>query len=100
MEEEYEEEGGEWGTALYDYEAEDEDELNMQAGDVIVELDQYHTDWWSGTNERTGETGTFPSNYVSKPGVEEEQVTGKVREEGGGGVGGGGEEAISCRAGS
>ena len=46
---------------LYSYEAQEEDELSIVAGE-LVEVLSAEDDWWLG---RSGErVGTFPSNYV------------------------------------
>eukprot|EP00511_Aplanochytrium_stocchinoi_P003128 CAMPEP_0204832638 /NCGR_PEP_ID=MMETSP1346-20131115/14308_1 /ASSEMBLY_ACC=CAM_ASM_000771 /TAXON_ID=215587 /ORGANISM="Aplanochytrium stocchinoi, Strain GSBS06" /LENGTH=416 /DNA_ID=CAMNT_0051964585 /DNA_START=241 /DNA_END=1491 /DNA_ORIENTATION=- len=48
--------------ALYDYAAQQADELTVRAGDKIEVLDSSENDWWSGKlNERIG---LFPANYV------------------------------------
>jgi hypothetical protein len=52
-----------YGQALYDFKAEHEGELGMQAGDIILLVDsQADSEWWRG--ELNGTTGSFPSNYV------------------------------------
>ena len=52
---------------MYDFEASEENELSFVEGDRIVEVDdKLSDDWWSGVNERTGEQGLFPSNYVER----------------------------------
>jgi hypothetical protein len=54
-------------TALYDFEATEDNELTFAEGDTIVQVDdQISDDWWSGTNARTGEQGLFPANYVER----------------------------------
>lgn len=49
--------------ALYPYQAQNEDELSFDKGDVIVVLAKDEAAWWKG--ELHGMTGVFPSNYVS-----------------------------------
>lgn len=49
--------------AMYDFTAEDADELNFQAGDVIEVLDQSDRSWWKGVLR--GRTGLFPVNYTN-----------------------------------
>lgn len=49
--------------ALYPYQAQNEDELNFEKGDVITVLAKEEEAWWRG--ELNGVSGVFPSNYVS-----------------------------------
>nr|XP_031841629.1 intersectin-1 isoform X3 [Nomia melanderi] len=49
--------------ALYPYQAQNEDELSFEKGDVIVVTAKEDTAWWKG--ELNGVSGVFPSNYVS-----------------------------------
>ncbi|GAB1868196.1 Intersectin-1 [Camponotus japonicus] len=49
--------------ALYPYQAQNEDELSFEKGDVISVLAKEETAWWRG--ELNGVSGVFPSNYVS-----------------------------------
>ncbi|KTG41326.1 hypothetical protein cypCar_00035963 [Cyprinus carpio] len=49
--------------AMYDFTAEDADELNFHAGDIIEVLDQSDRFWWKGVLR--GRTGLFPVNYTS-----------------------------------
>ncbi|XP_067314687.1 GRB2-related adapter protein 2b [Pseudorasbora parva] len=49
--------------AVYDFSAEDADELNFQAGDIIEVLDQSDRFWWKGVLR--GRTGLFPVNYTN-----------------------------------
>ena len=55
--------------ALYDYDAEDEDELTFKAGDQIDVLSKDSEvsgddGWWVGRVNGKGKIGLFPSNYV------------------------------------
>jgi len=55
--------GGAYAKALYDYDAENPDDLSFKEGDTIVVLDQSDpSGWWEG--EINGKTGFFPSNFV------------------------------------
>lgn len=47
---------------MYDYVANNEDELNFSKGQFINVLNKDDPDWWQG--EINGVTGLFPSNYV------------------------------------
>nr|XP_050859966.1 intersectin-1 isoform X7 [Vespula vulgaris] len=49
--------------ALYPYQAQNEDELTFEKGDVITVLAKDEATWWKG--ELNGVSGVFPSNYVS-----------------------------------
>lgn len=48
--------------ALYDFIAEEEDELGFCAGDVIEVLDHSDESWWKG--RLRGKNGLFPANYT------------------------------------
>jgi len=49
-------------TAVYDYSAEEEDELSFQAGDMIYVLDSSDADWWRARVK--GKEGLVPSNLL------------------------------------
>uniref|UniRef100_A0A673MCC1 Osteoclast-stimulating factor 1 n=1 Tax=Sinocyclocheilus rhinocerous TaxID=307959 RepID=A0A673MCC1_9TELE len=49
--------------AMYDFTAEDADELNFHAGDIIEVLDQSDRFWWKGVLR--GRNGLFPVNYTN-----------------------------------
>ncbi|KAG7460114.1 hypothetical protein MATL_G00217790 [Megalops atlanticus] len=48
--------------ALYDFTAEEADELGFSAGEVIEVLDQSDSSWWKG--RLRGRIGLFPANYI------------------------------------
>ena len=48
--------------AIYDYNADKEDELTFQEGQTIYVLKKNDDGWWEGVME--GITGLFPGNYV------------------------------------
>ncbi|KAJ6659621.1 hypothetical protein lerEdw1_018590, partial [Lerista edwardsae] len=48
--------------AMYDYTANNEDELSFSKGQLINVLNKEDVDWWQG--EINGTSGLFPSNYV------------------------------------
>uniref|UniRef100_A0A3B1J7H1 SH3 domain-containing protein n=1 Tax=Astyanax mexicanus TaxID=7994 RepID=A0A3B1J7H1_ASTMX len=50
--------------ALYDYTAQDHDEVSFQDGDVIISLQPVDEGWMYGTVQRTGQAGMLPANYV------------------------------------
>lgn len=49
--------------ALYDFIAEEDDELGFCAGDVIEVLDRSDPSWWRG--KLRGKSGLFPANYTT-----------------------------------
>jgi len=49
--------------ALYNYTAQENDELSLRKGDIITIIKE-HSDWWEG--EVNGVVGVFPANYVTK----------------------------------
>jgi len=49
-------------TALYDYEAGEDNELSFPEGAKITDVDFPDEDWWSGVYN--GHEGLFPANYV------------------------------------
>ena len=48
--------------ALYDYDANEADELTIKAGDLIVLISKDDPGWWTGS--LNGKKGLFPANYV------------------------------------
>ena len=51
-------------TVVYDYEAQQEDELTITPGDTIHVLQKIDADWWEGN--LNGRIGIFPANYVEE----------------------------------
>ncbi|XP_050020701.1 intersectin-1 isoform X3 [Alexandromys fortis] len=47
---------------MYDYTAQNDDELAFSKGQIINVLNKEDPDWWKG--EASGQVGLFPSNYV------------------------------------
>lgn len=47
---------------MYDYSAQNDDELAFSKGQLITVLSRDDPDWWKG--EANGHVGLFPSNYV------------------------------------
>jgi len=52
--------------AMYDYEAQDDDEVGFQDGDYIDNIETIDEGWMFGTVRRTGMRGMLPSNYVER----------------------------------
>ncbi|XP_069685108.1 LIM and SH3 domain protein F42H10.3 isoform X2 [Periplaneta americana] len=50
--------------AMYDYDAQDSDEVSFLDGDLIVNCTPIDEGWMTGLVQRTGQTGMLPANYV------------------------------------
>ncbi|ODV78406.1 uncharacterized protein CANTADRAFT_67490 [Suhomyces tanzawaensis NRRL Y-17324] len=50
--------------AEYDYERDEDNEIEFAEGDEIVDIEFVDEDWWSGKHSKSGEVGLFPANYV------------------------------------
>jgi hypothetical protein len=50
--------------ALYDYDADEDNELSFRAGERIVEITATSEDWWEGRRADGGGAGLFPATYV------------------------------------
>ncbi|XP_077010482.1 nebulette isoform X6 [Tamandua tetradactyla] len=50
--------------AMYDYSAQDEDEVSFRDGDYIVNVQPIDAGWMYGTVQRTGKSGMLPANYI------------------------------------
>ena len=53
------------GEAMYDYDANDGEELSFREGDRLEVTDKESDDWWMAKNT-SGSTGLIPSNYVKE----------------------------------
>ncbi|XP_068621833.1 LIM and SH3 domain protein Lasp [Battus philenor] len=51
-------------VAMYDYEANDSDEVSFREGDYISNVTSIDEGWMTGEVLRTGRTGMLPANYV------------------------------------
>ncbi|CAJ1077614.1 CD2-associated protein isoform X2 [Xyrichtys novacula] len=49
---------------LFDYQQQNEDELELKTGDIIDITEEVEEGWWSGS--LNGKTGLFPSNFVKE----------------------------------
>ena len=49
---------------VFDYEAENDDELTLAEGDIVNITSQEDEGWWEG--ELNGKKGWFPSNFVEE----------------------------------
>ena len=52
--------------ALYAYEPQQEDELQLEPDDVVYVTEKMTDDWWKG--ELNGQLGIFPATYVQENG--------------------------------
>lgn len=50
--------------ALYRYGGSDSRDLSFEKDDGIAIYEYMNQDWWMGQNQRTGQEGIFPRNYV------------------------------------
>ncbi|KAJ8337125.1 hypothetical protein SKAU_G00383450 [Synaphobranchus kaupii] len=50
--------------AIYDYAAQDHDEVSFRDGDVILNVQPIDEGWMYGTVQRTGKSGMLPANYI------------------------------------
>lgn len=50
--------------ALYSYTASEADEVSLQEGDLISDVEPIDDGWMFGRNLRTGQRGMLPANYV------------------------------------
>uniref|UniRef100_A0A3B4Z7Y0 LIM and SH3 domain protein 1 n=1 Tax=Stegastes partitus TaxID=144197 RepID=A0A3B4Z7Y0_9TELE len=50
--------------AMYSYVAAEADEVSLQEGDLILDVEPIDEGWVFGCNQRTGQRGMLPANYV------------------------------------
>ncbi|PWA21503.1 hypothetical protein CCH79_00003303 [Gambusia affinis] len=56
--------GGKRYQALYSYVAAEADEVSLQEGDLVSDVEPIDEGWLFGCNQRTGKRGMLPANYV------------------------------------
>lgn len=56
--------GGKRAVIEYDYEKAEDNEIELKEGEYVTNIEMVDEDWWMGTNSQ-GESGLFPSNYVT-----------------------------------
>lgn len=56
--------GGKRAVIEYDYEKAEDNEIELKEGEYVTNIEMIDDDWWMGTNSQ-GESGLFPSNYVT-----------------------------------
>ncbi|KAK9331174.1 hypothetical protein V1520DRAFT_338485 [Lipomyces starkeyi] len=54
---------GKSAVVMYEYQKDEENEINLIEGETIYDIEMIDDGWWAGTNS-VGEHGLFPSNYV------------------------------------
>lgn len=59
---------------MFQYEAEQNDELTLSVGDIITNVDIQDQGWWEG--EVKGKRGVFPENFVEV--IKEDPLIGKI----------------------
>jgi len=52
--------------AMYDYDAQDDDEVGFCENDLVVNVEPIDEGWMFGTIQRTGMRGMLPANYVER----------------------------------
>ncbi|KAJ6624893.1 SH3 domain-containing protein [Mycena sp. CBHHK59/15] len=50
-------------VVLYDYDAAEDNEMNLVEGELIEQVEEIDEGWWSGIGPG-GKSGLFPANYV------------------------------------
>lgn len=51
---------------MYDYTPCNDDEMCLHEDDVVEVMERCDDGWFVGLNQRSGQFGTFPGNYVEK----------------------------------
>ena len=63
--------GGQRAKVVYEYEATEDNEMDLIEDEIIHDIEQLDEGWWSG-KARNGREGLFPANYVEL--IEEEEI--------------------------
>ncbi|EFO85444.1 hypothetical protein CRE_06221 [Caenorhabditis remanei] len=58
--------GSEMYRAIYPYQPQKDDELQLFTNDIIFVVEKCDDGWYIGTSLRTGDFGIFPGNYVKR----------------------------------
>lgn len=56
----------EYGTVLYDFPAQGEDEVSVTVGDSVTILDASNEEWWHVRRHVNGAEGVVPSSYIER----------------------------------
>ncbi|KAI8975112.1 hypothetical protein BDF20DRAFT_914087 [Mycotypha africana] len=51
-------------VVLFDYDADESNEMSLIEGELITQIDQVDEGWWFGISEDGNKQGLFPANYV------------------------------------
>lgn len=66
--------------SMYDFQAQQLEDLNLKKGDKIAVVEHLSEDWWKGyKSDEPSKIGVFPSNYVSS--ISESDFTGSEKAE-------------------
>ncbi|KAJ3122200.1 hypothetical protein HK100_012084 [Physocladia obscura] len=57
--------GGISATAVYQYDAQEDNEIGFAEGELITDIEKTDEGWWQGKNSR-GQIGLFPAAYVEE----------------------------------
>lgn len=60
-------------TVLFAYEASENNEMSLNEGEIVHQIDQVDEGWWFGVSEDGKKQGLFPANYVQILEEEEEE---------------------------
>lgn len=52
---------------MYNYAAQNVDELSFDKNVILVLIDKNEPEWWMGRNLSTSQEGLFPVNYIRRP---------------------------------
>lgn len=56
----------EYGTVLYDFPAQGDDEVSVMVGDTVTILDASNDEWWHVRRHVNGVEGVVPSSYIER----------------------------------
>lgn len=55
---------GQSARTIYDYQAENENEISFDVDEIITDIEQVDAGWWRGVRQLDNSYGLFPANYV------------------------------------
>lgn len=65
---------GQKARVLYEYKKEEENEMTLEEGEILIKINQIDEGWWSATSLDGTREGLFPANYVEL--IDSEEVEG------------------------